>query len=180
MHVTGVDMHDTYHYPLRMLATVAAQLDVAFQYDAAVFDATAVEALADVLLRVLRVFAADTEVPVGDIEVFDRVELAALVGRSIGADVARGPDTDTAATRVPVTPVECAVAAAFEEVLGVENVGADDNFFELGGHSLSAMSVVVVLREAGIQVPLPWLFSDPTPAAIARKLEADRVGPAED
>nr|WP_314142342.1 non-ribosomal peptide synthetase [uncultured Rhodococcus sp.] len=40
--------------------------------------------------------------------------------------------------RAPVTPAEIAVAAVFQEILGVERVGRDDDFFELGGNSLSA------------------------------------------
>ena len=76
------------------------------------------------------------------------------------------------------TPLEHAVASAFGVLLGVESVGLDDNFFALGGNSLLATRLVAQLRDdAGIDVPLLWLFTDPTPASIARRIsEADQTG----
>ncbi|WP_222844282.1 non-ribosomal peptide synthetase [Aldersonia kunmingensis] len=82
------------------------------------------------------------------------------------------PVVQAAVFRAPATPSEQAVASVFEDVLGTPVVGADDNFFDLGGDSLSAARVVAKLRDgAGIEIPLQWLFSDPTPASIARRHE---------
>jgi thioesterase domain-containing protein len=83
------------------------------------------------------------------------------------------PVFEAAVFRIPTTPTERSVAAAFEDVLGVVTIGADDNFFDLGGNSLSAVRVVAALREAGLDMPLQWLFSEPTPASIARRLGGD-------
>src|ERR1700679_3801207 len=47
----------------------------------------------------------------------------------------------------PAGPVQEAIARIWEQVLGLDRVGADDNFFELGGHSL--LATPVVLRLAG-------------------------------
>ncbi|WP_353902122.1 amino acid adenylation domain-containing protein [Micromonospora harpali] len=46
----------------------------------------------------------------------------------------------------PAGPVEALVAAIWQAVLGVAEVGATDDFFDLGGHSLLATQVVARLR----------------------------------
>ena len=75
MQVTGVDMLDGSHYPLTVVAsTVGAQLVVDFKYDLAVFDTAEIETLADRLLRVLATMVANTDIPVGDIEILDAAE----------------------------------------------------------------------------------------------------------
>ena len=68
----------------------------------------------------------------------------------------------------PRTSLEQRIAGCFEQVLGIEGVGADDNFFRLGGHSLLATRVVSQLREAfGAEVALRSLFERPTVAGMA-------------
>ncbi|WP_369638434.1 amino acid adenylation domain-containing protein [Nocardia sp. JMUB6875] len=79
--------------------------------------------------------------------------------------------------RAPSTPIEEALCAAFAEVLGIEQVGADDGFFELGGNSLLATKVVAALRAEGIDLPVQAMFGESTPAAIAGRL-ADAKGDA--
>jgi acyl transferase domain-containing protein/acyl carrier protein len=81
---------------------------------------------------------------------------------------------------------ECRIAAAWEEVLGLERVGVNDNFFELGGNSLMGLQLVGRLKqELGIRVPAVALFESPTVRALTRNLlpdEAAEAGepPAED
>ncbi|MCK9816842.1 condensation domain-containing protein, partial [Pseudomonas sp. MAFF 302046] len=48
----------------------------------------------------------------------------------------------------PQTALEQGMAAIWQEVLGIEQVGLSDNFFELGGHSLLATQVVSRVRQA--------------------------------
>ncbi|MDX6355554.1 MAG: hypothetical protein QOF98_2457, partial [Streptomyces sp.] len=61
----------------------------------------------------------------------------------------------------------------FEEVLDVENVGADDNFFDLGGHSLLAMRLIGRIRTwLGIEAGIRSVFQTPTPATLAAALGA--------
>jgi acyl carrier protein len=72
----------------------------------------------------------------------------------------------------PHTSIEAALAAIWEEVLDLEQVGIHDNFFELGGHSLLATQVVSGVREAfQVELPLRSLFDEPTIAGLAEKIE---------
>jgi len=69
------------------------------------------------------------------------------------------------------TPTEAVLAAIWEQVLGVEQIGINDNFFELGGNSLSAMQVISRSRQAfNIEVPLQLLFEKPTIAVLASQI----------
>ncbi|MEP7124114.1 MAG: amino acid adenylation domain-containing protein [Byssovorax sp.] len=73
----------------------------------------------------------------------------------------------------PSTADEHALAAIWEEILGVEPVGANDDFFELGGDSLLAVRVVVRAREAlGRDLALQSLFETPTVKGLSQRLGA--------
>jgi len=67
----------------------------------------------------------------------------------------------------PRTPLEEGLARIWEEVLGVERVGAFDNFFSLGGHSLLATQVVIRIRKNYTDIPLHSIFDSPTVASLA-------------
>ena len=45
------------------------------------------------------------------------------------------PPVDLNPSREPTSPTECAVAALWSEILGIERVGVDDSFVQIGGHS---------------------------------------------
>ena len=68
----------------------------------------------------------------------------------------------------PEGATECMVAAVWQEVLGVPQVGRNDHFFEMGGHSLLAVQVISRLRqELRVEVELRELFAAPTgPSAL--------------
>jgi amino acid adenylation domain-containing protein len=75
----------------------------------------------------------------------------------------------------PRTPTEEALAGLWRQVLGVEQVGTSDNFFELGGDSLLATQVAARLRSLfSVELPLQNFFEQPTIAALAEKIEAER------
>jgi amino acid adenylation domain-containing protein len=74
----------------------------------------------------------------------------------------------------PRSPLERTVAEIWARILGLERVGAEDNFFRLGGHSLMAGEVVAEIRKRlDRDIPLGWLFANPTVAALAARLEHD-------
>ncbi|RZI92604.1 MAG: non-ribosomal peptide synthetase, partial [Microbacterium sp.] len=91
----------------------------------------------------------------------------------LDVDALPRPDFVVAEYRRPTEGHESVVATVFAEVLGVDRVGADDNFFDLGGTSLSAMRAVSRLRASSdVTVSLQWLMTEPTPAAIAARMDA--------
>ncbi|MFL6119949.1 amino acid adenylation domain-containing protein, partial [Actinophytocola sp.] len=67
----------------------------------------------------------------------------------------------------PRTEDERRVAAVWQDVLGVDQVGVHDNFFELGGHSIRAVAVVGALREIGFDVSVRDVFEHRTVAELA-------------
>ena len=75
----------------------------------------------------------------------------------------------------PLTAAERAVAAIWEEVLGVPHIGVGDNFFDLGGHSLLLVQVHSRLQERfPDRVALVDLFAHRTLGALAAQLGSRR------
>ncbi|WP_244561559.1 amino acid adenylation domain-containing protein, partial [Ensifer aridi] len=93
------------------------------------------------------------------------------------------PADDAYARRVFEAPrgeIETALAAMWQERLGIERVGRHDNFFELGGHSLLAVQLSSRLPQAvGVEVPLATLFARPVLAGLAECIveQLRRAGP---
>ncbi|QSQ19553.1 amino acid adenylation domain-containing protein [Pyxidicoccus parkwayensis] len=82
----------------------------------------------------------------------------------------------------PRTPTETLLAKLFCQVLGLESVSRNGHFFELGGHSLSATRLVARVRQTfGVELPLAALFTSPTVAELAERIDAapraEAVGP---
>ncbi|CAM2828153.1 non-ribosomal peptide synthetase [Prescottella defluvii] len=104
------------------------------------------------------------------------VELEALpqnINGKIDRKALPEPVIEAREFRAPVTPLEVAVAAAFADVLGIEQVGLDDDFFELGGNSLVAVTVISRLRSAAnVSIPLQWMFVEPTVESIAARIQS--------
>jgi len=81
----------------------------------------------------------------------------------------------------PKPGLQSELAAIWDQVLGLGQVGVTDNFFELGGHSLLATQVVSRIRsELGADISLVEFFRQPTIAELAqiiqrRKEEMDPV-----
>ena len=78
------------------------------------------------------------------------------------------PTARRGAGRAPRGEAERAVASAFAEVLGVDEVSADDSFFDLGGHSFLAQPAIAAVNAAlGTSLPVRSIFQAPTVAALA-------------
>ena len=78
------------------------------------------------------------------------------------------------AYREPVTVRERLMCGAFEEALGLPQVGMDDNFFELGGDSLSAVTLTLHVEEAlrlkKDQIEFGDVYQYPTPTLLLERL----------
>jgi acyl carrier protein len=80
----------------------------------------------------------------------------------------------------PRSPTEHALAAIWESVLGVQNVGVTDDFFRLGGHSLIAMRIVTAARDTfRMHIPLKALFAAPTVEGLAKFIQGSELGEAD-
>ncbi|MCW4352546.1 non-ribosomal peptide synthase/polyketide synthase [Hoyosella sp. YIM 151337] len=80
----------------------------------------------------------------------------------------------------PRDAAEEAVAGAFAQVLGIEQVSVYDSFFDLGGNSLSVTRVVAELEKTtGRALRLQSVFLNPTPAALAERLSRPDDAPSE-
>ena len=75
----------------------------------------------------------------------------------------------------PADEVEKGVAAIWEDILGIEGIGADDDFLELGGNSLLAVQVASRLQNTfGVSLPIRTLFEAPTAAELAEHVRTAR------
>ncbi len=76
----------------------------------------------------------------------------------------------------PEGEIEAKLAAMFEALLGVNQVGTQDSFFDLGGHSLIAVRLFAQINRAfSVEFPISVLFEAPNVAALAA-LIARRAG----
>jgi natural product biosynthesis luciferase-like monooxygenase protein len=63
----------------------------------------------------------------------------------------------------PTSPIECRVAAIWQQQLGVSEIGVHDRLFELGGDSLVAVQLISRVRDAlRVDVPLARFLESPT------------------
>ncbi|WP_323145149.1 non-ribosomal peptide synthetase, partial [Massilia phyllosphaerae] len=76
----------------------------------------------------------------------------------------------TQAYEAPQGVTEIALAAIWQDLLGIERIGRHDHFFELGGHSLMIIAVIAQLRKRGIQMNVRAIFEAPTVLALASSL----------
>ncbi|MFC7430030.1 MULTISPECIES: amino acid adenylation domain-containing protein [unclassified Agrococcus] len=82
--------------------------------------------------------------------------------------------------RAPEGEAEVAIAAAFADVLGVDDVRADDSFFALGGHSFVAQPAIQAVNAAlGAGLPVQSLFQAPTVAGLAALVASGGASVAE-
>ncbi|MGW4890955.1 amino acid adenylation domain-containing protein [Kitasatospora sp. NPDC004240] len=92
-------------------------------------------------------------------------------------DTAALPDPDPATAAgheylAPRTDAETLVAELWQEVLGLDKVGALDDFFDLGGDSLLVTRVAARIRATvGLDITIREVFESPTVAALAALVE---------
>ncbi len=67
----------------------------------------------------------------------------------------------------PQGPAEEALAEIWQQLLGVERIGAHDDFFELGGDSVVGLRIAALARGRGLALSPNEIFSHPTIAALA-------------
>lgn len=86
------------------------------------------------------------------------------------------PSFDAQQKKAPQSVLEKALCLLFEEVLSIEQVGADEDFFHLGGHSILATQLLLKIRQQfQANITISAIFENPTVEMLARKLEQQQV-----
>ena len=76
----------------------------------------------------------------------------------------------------PEGPIEERLAGFWQDLLGVDQIGAEDSFFDLGGHSLIAVRLFAQIRKAfDVDFPISVLFEAPTIRKCAALIAARGV-----
>ncbi|HMG49887.1 MAG TPA: amino acid adenylation domain-containing protein, partial [Inquilinus sp.] len=86
----------------------------------------------------------------------------------------------TAAFEPPAGEAETLIAAIWQDLLRLDQVGRHDNFFALGGNSLLAITLVERLRQNSLQADIRTLFAAKTLRELAQTLvptTADDIPP---
>ena len=78
----------------------------------------------------------------------------------------------------PRNELETKLAAIWQELLGVSQVGIHDNFFELGGDSILSIQIIARAAETGIRLTPKDLFQSPTVAGLAALAQLDETAQA--
>ena len=104
-----------------------------------------------------------------------RIESIPYSGRLGNPGEIGGVSTGSYCTKIKCTPasneLERKIAAIWEEVLGIGQVGVHDDFFELGGNSLVGLQVIArINRTMHLSVELRAVFELPTVASQARMI----------
>ena len=84
------------------------------------------------------------------------------------------PEQETAG-RGPADPAEELLCSLYARVLGVPRVGVDDGFFALGGDSISAIRLVGLARESGVDITPRAVFEHQTVAGLAASASGPRT-----
>jgi amino acid adenylation domain-containing protein len=77
----------------------------------------------------------------------------------------------------PRDDLEAEIAAIWEQLLSVEQVGVNDDFFALGGHSLLATQAIIRIRRTHGDLPLGALFNASTVATLADVIRRSQPAP---
>ncbi|MFJ2650816.1 amino acid adenylation domain-containing protein [Streptomyces sp. NPDC087420] len=110
-------------------------------------------------------------VPSG-LAVLDRLPLTVNGKPDVSALPLPGPSAAAPAFVPPRTDAEALVAELWEEVLGVERVGALDDFFSLGGDSLRVTRVAARIRSvAGLEISIRDVFDHRVLSDLAARVE---------
>ncbi|MEO3860228.1 non-ribosomal peptide synthase/polyketide synthase [Acrocarpospora sp. B8E8] len=110
--ITGHAFHDTVHYPLALIVKPGRRLDLVLKYHAQRLGSTAVRGIADRLVRILRVIAADPSQTVSSLDLLSHEELA--TAHPTGASVAVAETTLAAAFAAQAARTPHATAVIYD------------------------------------------------------------------
>jgi acyl transferase domain-containing protein/acyl carrier protein len=97
------------------------------------------------------------------------------------AAIGRGRENISSDYVPPTGEVELAIAGIWQDLFGINQIGAKDDFFGIGGNSLVAIQAISRLRrEFDVDLPMSALFEHPTVSSLAAAIletrsEADEM-----
>ncbi|MGH9683825.1 MAG: condensation domain-containing protein [Candidatus Acidiferrales bacterium] len=145
---------------------VRAQLE----YNPDLFDAETIQDVLRYYETVLRVFAANPE---------EHVQQLDSPVRRLSASLAQADATPVHEYVAPRNAIELKLVQIWQEVLDRPHIGIRDNFFELGGQSLLAARLMADLeKQFHVRIDLSSLITAPTIEDLARKVKAEDEGKA--
>jgi acyl carrier protein len=151
------------------------------RYKPAKFDPEMIELMVNRFITVLELAVAKPDQRIKDIRCLTSTERDILQkAKSSGGGGSIADDRKTAVTSrtsaqtapgIPRTQMESRVAAVWEEVLGVNNIGTRDNFFDLGGNSLLLITLTGRLQKTlQRKISILEIFRDPTVSSFVKRL----------
>lgn len=105
-------------------------------------------------------------------------KLPVTANGKIDYDALEAPDVSrTESQSMPLSPTEEIISGIWCSMLKMERIGIEDNFFSLGGHSLLvARTTTRINKVLKVDMPLKAIFDEPTVAALARSIDANKWG----
>jgi len=163
-------------YPLTILATPGAELEIKLIANRQRFDPTDVQRMLTHFVTMFQEIVTATDLSLNRLMhtiPFDQIPKVVTPPRFAARQPAHERDAGEGQTLVlPRTPTEIRLAAIWADVLKLPQIGIYDNFFELGGHSLVALNLMAQIQQQfGKRLPLTTLFQAPTIAQFAQLLE---------
>lgn len=181
--VTDATQRETPQYPLCLVGTAGEPgWRLTLQYHTDRFSGRLATRLAELLAAVL---AALAERPGRRLEDLPRPPSApVLAGPPAAGEAASAPEdaagSPPAAGEAAAGQLVDVVAAIWAQVLDLPaggRPGPTDNFFASGGYSLPAIRLLTRLRSTvGVDFEVADLFAEPSPAGIARRVQAQLAG----
>jgi non-ribosomal peptide synthetase component F len=154
-------------------------MNLKLEYSTELFDGERMERLLDHLLAALANGLAAPDTPVGEIDIAWNDTASGTRNGKLDSAGLPVPASRTVQYVAPRTASERWLAAAWQELLGVEQVGAEDNFFDLGGSSLLGMQLIARIRDRlGIELD-PWhILTSQVLEQLAVQLDQPEPAPA--
>lgn len=161
------------HYPLTLVSSPDPVLTLRLGYEPARFQEDLVFRVLSQLETLLAAMVEDPARRLGSLTLLGLAERHQLLGES-GEEPKGEPPAKPASRIAPRTANEQAIAAIWQQVLEIDEVGVEDDFFDLGGHSFLLLRMADKIRGMlGKELPLARLLSCRTVAGLAEAVEEE-------
>lgn len=165
--VEPVTAPEATNYPLTLTVAPGAEMDLKLMGQTNRFGPASLTMMLDGLARALSSLAQRPDASLAEIG----SGLPASSKGTAAVAVARSAQRRQSAYVAPASEMERVVAAVWEELFEVDEVGVEDNFFDLGGHSILLLQAHARLRErTANDVSVVALLQYPTIRSLARHL----------